>query len=53
MAPHMALLVDCHNDSVINIMGPLLYAKTHDGNWEVRDSALEIVKTYTHIAKSK
>lgn len=52
MSPNMALLVDT-TDTVMNITGPILYAKTHDGDWEVRDSALEIIKTISHFAKSK
>lgn len=54
MAPNMALLVDTsNNESVVYMMGPILYAKTHDGDWEVRDSVLELIKTYANIAKSK
>lgn len=52
MAPNMALLVDTTNDTVMNIMGPILYAKTHDSDWEVRDSALELLKTISYFAKS-
>ncbi|XP_030755322.1 uncharacterized protein LOC115881796 isoform X1 [Sitophilus oryzae] len=53
MSPDMVLLMDNHRDSVVAQTGTLLYAKCHDGSWEIRDSALEVVYTLSSNAHSK
>lgn len=53
MSPNMILLIDKMNeDYSMPYLGPLLYAKLHDINWEVRDSALEVLCTIGHNAKT-
>nr|CAH7755573.1 unnamed protein product [Callosobruchus chinensis] len=41
------------HDSVMGLLGPMLYAKLHDIHWEVRDSALEVICTITRISNKK
>ncbi|VEN47489.1 unnamed protein product [Callosobruchus maculatus] len=53
MSPNMALLIDKVHDSVMGLLGPMLYAKLHDIHWEVRDSALEVICTITRISNKK
>ncbi|CAH2003808.1 unnamed protein product [Acanthoscelides obtectus] len=53
MSPNMALLIDKVHDSVMGLLGPMLYAKLHDVHWEVRDSALEVICTITRISNKK
>lgn len=50
MPPNLALLVDDVNDSSIETTPPMLYKRLHDANWEVRDSALEIIQTISEIS---
>lgn len=50
MPPNLALLVDEVGDSSITTITPMLYKRLHDINWEVRDSALEILQTIVDIA---
>ncbi|EFN61120.1 HEAT repeat-containing protein C7orf27 [Camponotus floridanus] len=49
MPPNMALLVD--SDSHMNEIGPLLFKRLHDPNWEVRDSVLEVLNTIATISE--
>ena len=50
MAPNLALLVNRTSDSALSLLGPMLNTRLHDLNWEVRDSALEVVNTISEIA---
>jgi len=43
MPPNLALLVN--SDSHMNEIGPTLFKRLHDSNWEVRDSVLELYST--------
>lgn len=49
MPPNLALLVD--SDSHMNEIGPTLFKRLHDPNWEVRDSALEVLNTIATISE--
>lgn len=51
MAPNLALLV--HSDSPTDEMGPVLFKRMHDPNWEVRDSVLEVISTIATISEDK
>lgn len=53
MSPNLALLIDKTQDSALDQIGPLLINKLHDMNWEIRDSALEILITISTFACSK
>ncbi|RZC33047.1 hypothetical protein BDFB_004776 [Asbolus verrucosus] len=53
MSPNLALLVDRTADSVMAGLGHLLYTKLHDSTWEVRDTALEVVCTISHMSNTK
>ncbi|KAJ8953909.1 hypothetical protein NQ318_019149 [Aromia moschata] len=53
MSPSMALLIDNVDNSSLALTGPLLYAKLHDGNWEVRDTALEVLCTISTSERKK
>lgn len=52
MSPNLALLVDRTNDSTLAVLGPLLCTKLCDMTWEVRDSALEVVCTISHMSST-
>jgi hypothetical protein len=52
MSPNLALLVDRTTDSTMAVLGPLLHTKLHDMTWEVRDSALEVVCTISHMSNT-
>ncbi|XP_057318159.1 uncharacterized protein LOC130663104 [Microplitis mediator] len=49
MPPNLALLVN--GESHMNNIGPTLYKRLHDGNWEVRDSALEVLHVIANISE--
>lgn len=51
MPPNLALLVD--SDSNMNEIGPTLFKRLHDPNWEVRDSAFEVLNTIATISEDK
>lgn len=51
MPPNLALLID--SDSHMNEIGPTLYKRLHDPNWEVRDSVLEVLNTIAIISEDK
>ncbi|CAL1678631.1 unnamed protein product [Lasius platythorax] len=51
MPPNLALLVD--SDSHMNGIGPMLFKRLHDPNWEVRDSVLEVLNTIATISEDK
>lgn len=50
MPPNLALLVDSE-DSHMNDIGPTLFKRLHDQNWEVRDSVLEVLNTIATISE--
>uniref|UniRef100_A0A6V7KX89 Uncharacterized protein n=1 Tax=Bracon brevicornis TaxID=1563983 RepID=A0A6V7KX89_9HYME len=51
MPPTLALLVE--TDASMNSLGPTLYKRLHDQNWEVRDSVLEVLITIATISEDK
>lgn len=51
MPPNLALLVD--SDSHMYDIGPTLFKRLHDPNWEVRDSVLEVLNTIATISEDK
>ena len=50
MPPNLVLLVE--TDSHMNEIGPTLYKRLHDVNWEVRDSVLEVLNTIAVISEA-
>ncbi|KAJ4441108.1 hypothetical protein ANN_10958 [Periplaneta americana] len=53
MPPNLALLMNTLKDSSIDQLGPILQKRLHDMNWDVRDSALEVLQVVTTIAEIK
>ncbi|KAK4874486.1 hypothetical protein RN001_013846 [Aquatica leii] len=54
MSPNLALLVEGSNEfTAMTKLGGLLQTKLHDREWEVRDSALEVIHTISEIALTK
>ncbi|XP_048507941.1 uncharacterized protein LOC105691973 [Athalia rosae] len=51
MTPNLALLVECDNNR--DEIGPVLFKRMHDPNWEVRDSVLEVIGTIATISENK
>lgn len=51
MPPNLALLVNTMKGSTIDQVGPILQKRLHDVNWNVRDSALEVLQVVTSIAE--
>lgn len=51
MPPNLALLVD--SDSHMNEIGPTLFKRLHDPNWEVKDSVFEVLNTIATISEYK
>ncbi|XP_053988394.1 uncharacterized protein LOC128881403 isoform X1 [Hylaeus volcanicus] len=51
MPPNLVLLVEA--DSNMNDIGPTLFKRLHDINWEVRDSVLEVLNTIATISEDK
>ncbi|XP_076292857.1 integrator complex assembly factor Brat1 [Lasioglossum baleicum] len=51
MPPNLVLLVE--GDSHMNEIGPTLFKRLHDVNWEVRDSVLEVLNTIAAISEDK
>lgn len=49
MPPNLVLLVE--GDSHMNEIGPTLFKRLHDVNWEVRDSVLEVLNTIAAISE--
>jgi len=49
MPPNLALLID--SDSHTNEIGPTLFKRLHDPNWEVKDSVLEVLNTIAMISE--
>ncbi|XP_044733633.1 uncharacterized protein LOC123296236 [Chrysoperla carnea] len=54
MAPNLALLMDSIEcSSALTDLGPLLYQRLHDVQWEIRDSVLEVLHTLIVISERK
>ncbi|XP_014212634.1 uncharacterized protein LOC106642381 [Copidosoma floridanum] len=51
MPPNLALLVDF--DEYTKQIGPTLFKRIHDTNWEVQDSVLEILNTIACLSEFK
>lgn len=52
MAPNLALLMDSIEcSSALTDLGPLLYQRLHDVQWEIRDSVLEVLHTLIVISE--
>ncbi|CAK9816800.1 BRCA1-associated ATM activator 1 [Anthophora quadrimaculata] len=51
MPPNLVLLIE--TDSHMNEIGPTLFRRLHDVNWEVRDSVLEVLNTIAIISEDK
>jgi hypothetical protein len=51
MPPNLALLMNTLQGSTIDQVGPILQKRLHDTNWDVRDSALEVLQVVTGIAE--
>ncbi|XP_048267982.1 uncharacterized protein LOC100651582 isoform X2 [Bombus terrestris] len=51
MPPDLVLLTE--TDSHMNEIGPTLFKRLHDVNWEVRDSVLEVLNTIAIISEDK
>lgn len=49
MQPNLALLVDLGPHS--KELGPMLFKRLHDVNWEVQDSALEVLNTMAIVSE--
>jgi hypothetical protein len=49
MPPNLALLIDSDNHT--NEIGPTLFKRLHDPNWEVKDSVLEVLNTIAMISE--
>jgi hypothetical protein len=52
MAPNLALLLDSRADWTTALLGPLLYAKLLDEAVEVKEAALEVIRTMTKVSNS-
>lgn len=53
MSPNLALLMDhTTTDSSLGQLGPLLATKLKDKEWEVRDSALEVLATVSQLSRN-
>jgi hypothetical protein len=52
MAPNLALLLDSRADWTTALLGPLLYAKLLDEAVEVKEAALEVIRTMTKMSNS-
>lgn len=51
MAPTLALLLNKMECSGLEELGPTIAKKLHDPQWEVRDSALELLQSVAEMAK--
>ncbi|CAH2037070.1 unnamed protein product, partial [Iphiclides podalirius] len=50
LPPNLSLLMDLKPGSSMHELGKLIYIKLHDNDWEVRDSALELLLVCTDIS---
>nr|XP_023023764.1 uncharacterized protein LOC111511923 [Leptinotarsa decemlineata] len=53
MSPHLALLIDKIDCTTIIPLASLLYVKLHDGEWEIRDSSIELICTLIKTASTE
>lgn len=53
LAPNLALLMDNIKGSGLEFVGLIIYKRLHDSNWEVRDSALELLASVVEISEIK
>lgn len=51
LAPNLALLMDNIKGSGLDFLGRIIYKRLHDTNWEVRDSALELLAAIVEISE--
>ncbi|XP_068631765.1 uncharacterized protein [Battus philenor] len=50
LPPNLSLLLESKPGSAMHGLGKLIYMKLHDYNWEIRDSALELLLVVTEIS---
>ncbi|XP_045771761.1 uncharacterized protein LOC123871822 [Maniola jurtina] len=50
LPPNLSLLMESKPGSTMHELGKLIFMKMHDMNWEVRDSALELLYVVTDIS---
>lgn len=50
LATNMALLVDTMSGSDMQKLGPIILKRLHDPNWEVRDTAVELLASTAKIS---
>ncbi|GBP68258.1 hypothetical protein EVAR_48624_1 [Eumeta japonica] len=50
LPPNLSLLLETTPDSPLNNIGELIYSNMHDINWEIKDSALEMLLVCTEIS---
>lgn len=50
LAPNLALLIDTMAGSEMQKLGPNILKRLHDPNWEVRDSAIELLTTVANFS---
>lgn len=53
LPPNLSLLMDSKPGSSMHELGTMIYMKMHDMNWEVRDSALELLHVCTELSYIK
>lgn len=53
LSPNLVLLVEIKDDTTMTALGTMICAKLYDIEWEVRDSALELVHTIANISNAK
>ncbi|XP_065079249.1 uncharacterized protein LOC135702161 [Ochlerotatus camptorhynchus] len=53
LSPNLALLMDNIKGSGLEFVGRIVYKRLHDSNWEVRDSALELLASIVEISEIK
>ncbi|XP_055608655.1 uncharacterized protein LOC129755936 [Uranotaenia lowii] len=53
LAPNLALLMDNLKGSGLEFVGAIIFKRLHDSNWEVRDSALELLTSIVEISEIK
>lgn len=50
LAPNMALLMDNLEGSGLQKIGPIIIRRFYDVEWEVRDSAIELISSIAEIS---
>lgn len=51
MSPNMALLVNTMQNSCLEALGPIIFKRIHDNEWETRDSTLELLDSMVKISE--